>query len=67
MNFLYNKNYKPVTKKKEIKISSDSYVVKKGDTLYSISKNLKISITDLININNISGNNLSIGQVLKLK
>ena len=62
-----DKNYKPVTKKKEIKISSDSYVVKKGDTLYSISKNLKISIADLIKINNISGNNLSIGQVLKLK
>ena len=44
-----------------------TYIVKKGDTLYSISKKLKITVDDIVKINNISGNNLSIGQILKLK
>ena len=61
------KKPKQVVKNKEIKNRTDKYVIEKGDTLYSISKKLKISISDLLKINNISGNNLSIGQVLKLK
>ena len=44
-----------------------TYIVKKGDTLYSISKKLKITVDEIVKINNISGNNLSIGQILKLK
>jgi LysM repeat protein len=42
------------------------YNVKKGDTLYSISKKFNISISELIELNNISNNNLSIGQSLKV-
>ena len=61
------KKYKSITKNNDKKNTFESYVVKKGDTLYSISKNLKISVASLIKINNISGNNLSIGQILKLK
>jgi len=61
------KKPKPVVKNQEIKNRTDKYVVEKGDTLYSISKKLKISVSDLLKINNISVNNLSIGQVLKLK
>jgi flagellum-specific peptidoglycan hydrolase FlgJ len=61
------KKYKSITKNNDKKNTLESYVVKKGDTLYSISKNLKISVASLIKINNISGNNLSIGQILKLK
>ena len=42
------------------------YNVKKGDTLYSISKKFNISVSELIELNNISNNNLSIGQSLKV-
>lgn len=56
-----------ISKIKESKNLEDVYIVKKGDTLYSISKKLGISVKNLVNINNISGNSLNIGQVLKLK
>lgn len=42
------------------------YVVKKGDTLYSISRDYNVSVNDIKNLNNLSDNLLSIGQVLKL-
>jgi LysM repeat protein len=42
------------------------YSVKKGDTLYSISKKFNISVSKLVEINNIKNNNLSIGQSLKV-
>ncbi len=44
----------------------DTYIVKSGDTLYSISKRFNISVDELIKINNLSGTNLSVGQVLKV-
>lgn len=40
------------------------YTVKKGDTLYSIAKSLNIEVDDIIKENNLTGNILSIGQVL---
>ncbi|MBT3442916.1 MAG: LysM peptidoglycan-binding domain-containing protein [Flavobacteriaceae bacterium] len=61
-----NKKYKIEVNKKN-KNDSKQYIVKKGDTLYSISKKLKMNPSDLISINNLSGNNISIGQVLKLE
>ena len=61
------KKSKPLSKNKEIKVKSFNYIVKKGDTLYSISKKSNISIKELLKINNMSKNNISIGQVLKLK
>ncbi len=61
-----NKKTKIVDNKRNDK-SLKKYIVKKGDTLYSISKQLKVSVSDLININNLSGNTISIGQVLKLE
>lgn len=45
----------------------EEYIVKKGDTLYSISKKYNISIDELKRINNLISNTLSIGQILKLK
>ncbi|WP_338376229.1 glucosaminidase domain-containing protein [uncultured Flavobacterium sp.] len=48
-------------------VSSSEYEVVKGDTLYSISRKYNISVEDLKNKNNISGNALSIGQILKIK
>ena len=43
------------------------YKVKKGDTLYSISKRFMISEEDLKNRNNLKDNTISIGQVLKIQ
>ncbi|MGE5456017.1 MAG: LysM peptidoglycan-binding domain-containing protein [Ignavibacteriales bacterium] len=38
------------------------YIVKAGDSLYSIAKNYNLTATDLINFNDLSTTNLSIGQ-----
>lgn len=43
------------------------YTVVKGDSLYSISRRFGVSVDDLIKLNNLSSNNLSIGDVLKIK
>ena len=54
-----------VIKLKEVgQLNNPIYIVKKGDTLYSIAKNNNISINELIKINNLTSNTLSIGQEL---
>ena len=45
---------------------TDTYKVVAGDTLYSISKKLDTSVTELKKLNNLSTNSLSIGQILKI-
>ena len=45
-------------------IDDNYYVVQKGDSLWSISSKLGISVSDIKKSNNLSSNNLSIGQVL---
>lgn len=47
--------------------SETTYIVKKGDTLYSISSRFKIPIENIIKLNNLTSNTLQIGQILKLK
>lgn len=47
-------------------VSSINYTVKKGDNLYNIAKTYNTSIEAIKNLNNITTNNLSIGQVLKI-
>ena len=47
--------------------SMASYVVEKGDTLYSISKKFELRVEDLKQKNNLSDNTLSIGQRLTVK
>ena len=42
------------------------YLVKKGDSLYSIARSYNITVDELKRINNLTSNNLSIGQMLKL-
>ena len=54
-------------KTKNKKKSNKNYVVKKGDTLFSISKKFNISISDLVKINKLNGNNINLGQSLKTK
>lgn len=46
---------------------ADSHTVEKGDTLYSISKKHNTTVEELIRLNGLNGNAISIGQVLKVK
>lgn len=57
-----------IVKKKEDEDVSDvsSYTVKKGDTLYSIAKAYDTSVSNLKTLNNLTSDNLSVGQVLKV-
>ncbi|MBT8321472.1 MAG: glucosaminidase domain-containing protein [Eudoraea sp.] len=43
------------------------YVVKKGDTLYSISRRYYVSVEELMELNNMNSSRLSVGQELKIK
>ena len=43
-----------------------TYTVKKGDTLYGISNQFGVSVTELARLNNVTATNLQIGQVLKI-
>lgn len=52
-------NYNPVS-------GEDYYIVKKGDSLYGIANKYNTTVSELKSINNLTTNNLSIGQVLKL-
>ena len=47
-------------------VITDTYKVMKGDTLYGIAKKLDTSVDELKKINNLTGNSLSIGQILKV-
>ena len=45
----------------------NTYIVKSGDTLWSIAKNNGLTIDELKKLNNLPTNSLSVGQVLQLK
>ena len=47
-------------------VKPNTYVVKKGDSLYSIANKLGVSVENLKNANGISGNLINIGQVLSI-
>lgn len=57
--------YKTVVQKPEI-VTFKEHEVVKGDTLYSISKQHNLSVEELMKLNNLNGNQLSIGQKLKV-
>jgi len=46
--------------------NSGYYTVKSGDTLYKIANNYGVSVSELKSLNNLTSNNLSIGQKIKL-
>ena len=49
-----------------IKAEIFTYVVKKGDTLYSIAKEYDTTVDNLIKLNNLATTSLSVGQKLKV-
>lgn len=53
-------SYKPVT-------TEGTYIVKSGDTLWSIARNNGLTVDELKRLNNLTSNALSVGQVLKIK
>jgi LysM repeat protein len=48
-------------------LSENIYVVKKGDTLYAISKMYNLTVEELKQLNNLHSNALSVGDKLKVK
>ena len=49
-----------------IPVSTDKYIVKKGDTLYSIARRYGVGVDELKKYNNLTSSVLSIGQVIKI-
>lgn len=49
------------------KSSSGKHLVVKGDTMYNISKRYNISITEIMEWNNLSDQSVKLGQVLKIQ
>jgi len=45
---------------------SNTYTVQSGDSLYSIARKLGTTVGELKSLNNLTSNNLSIGQILKI-
>ncbi len=44
-----------------------TYVVRSGDNLYTIARKYNVSVDSIKKLNNLTSNNLSIGQILKIK
>lgn len=66
-NLVLGNDYKyEVPKKQKINYSNE-YKITQGDTLYSISRRFNMTVDELKEINNISDNNIKIGQTLKVK
>lgn len=64
---LGKKRRKIVNVKIENSDKIENYVVVKGDTLYSISKKFGLTVAELKQLNNLSNNEISIGQILSLQ
>lgn len=66
-NEVLNRDFKP-TKKEVIETQNDNYyTIQQGDTLYSLSKRFSLSVNEIMKLNNMSDNTLSIGQQIKIK
>ncbi len=47
--------------------SYETYTVQNGDNLYTIAKRFNTTVNNLLALNNLVNNNLSIGQILKIR
>ena len=45
---------------------NDTYVVKQGDTLWGISNQYGVNVSDLASLNNVSADTLKVGMILKI-
>lgn len=59
-------NYIGVTYTSPEGVTTNTYIVQKGDTLYSIANKLGTTVQELSSLNNLTGSSLSIGQVLRI-
>lgn len=55
------------TLKSYLGLANDYYIVKSGDNLYSIARKFNTTVDDIKKLNNLTSNNLSIGQKLTIK
>ena len=77
LNYLKNTNITPgqvlripetYTKEEDMYLPNYSnYIVKRGDTIYSIARDNNISVDTLIKDNSLTGNVINIGQILKIR
>ena len=58
--------YKGIPYNEPETVITDTYKVMKGDTLYGIAKKLDTTVDELKKVNNLTSNQLSIGQILKI-
>ena len=56
----------PISKQEEIETGYNDYIVTKGDNLYAIAREYNTTVDNLMKINNLKSNLLSIGQVIKV-
>lgn len=59
-------NYIGVTYTSPEGVTTNTYIVQKGDTLYSIANKLGTTVQELSSLNNLTESSLSIGQVLRI-
>lgn len=50
----------------DLAMPGTKYIVKSGDSLWSIAKKFEVSVTDLKQTNNLSANTLKVGQILTI-
>jgi len=55
-----------IPKRKESEEPTTTYIVKSGDTLYSIARDYDTTVNDLMSLNNLTTSVLNLGQVLKI-
>ena len=66
-NLSINQVLKIPTKQQEEVINYINYVVKSGDSLYKLANLYNTTVQDIKDLNNLTSNNLSINQVLKIR
>ena len=63
---MYNTDIKSVIKNNKGDLYK-KYVVKQGDTIYSIARKNNMKVADILKVNNLESNTIAIGQILKIK